>query len=147
MFLWHTTVAVQSRWVSKNSGKKQHCAFPCSGRPSGGRECACLGTHGASRAGRQAGTEEGLLGPLSTYIMSVRDCKGPLWGCLWFVAEWAWLMVFIFENISRPWLYFLSTYNSMVWILIRPSAQACFMSEMLLVAWSLMLLTKTSLVD
>lgn len=27
---------------------------------------------------RQGGTEEGQLGLLSTYIMSVRDCKGPL---------------------------------------------------------------------
>lgn len=79
--------------------------------------------------------------------MSVRDCKGPLWGCLWFVAGWAGLMVFIFANISRPWLYFLSVYNSMVWILIRFSAQACFISEMLLIASSLMLLTKTSLLD
>lgn len=56
-------------------------------------------------------------------------------------------MVFIFANISRSWLHFLSVYNSMVWILIRPSAQACFMSEMLLIAWSLMLLIKASLVD
>lgn len=31
-------------------------------------------------------------------------------------------MVFIFANISRSWLHFLSVYNSMVWILIRPSA-------------------------
>lgn len=44
-FLWHTAVAVPFRWLSKNPGqvsmpefKKQNCAFPGSGRPSGGRE-------------------------------------------------------------------------------------------------------------
>lgn len=79
--------------------------------------------------------------------MSVRDCKGPLWGCLWFVAGWAWLLVFIFANISGPRLYFISICNSMVWILIKPSAQTCFMSEMLLIAWSLMLLSKTCLLS
>lgn len=44
-------------------------------------------------------------------------------------------------------LALISVYNSIVWILTRPSAQACFMSEMLLIAWSLMLLTKTCLLD
>lgn len=53
--------------------------------------------------------------------------------------------MFIFANVSRPCLYFLSVCNSMAWILIRPSAQTCFMSEMLLIAWSLILLTKTCL--
>lgn len=77
----------------------------------------------------QARNKEGLLRPLNTYIMSNRDCKGSLWGCLWFVAGWAWLVVFIFASISRSWLYFLSVYNSVVWILIRPLAQACYMSE------------------
>jgi len=96
-------VAVYSRWVLRNiqqvlipEFEKQHCPFPCSNRSSGGRGVP----HWVHvEFPEQARTEEGLLGPLNTYIMSSRDCKGPLLGCLWFVAGWAWLVVFIFLQI------------------------------------------------
>lgn len=55
--------------------QKQHCPFPCSGRPSGGRECACLGTHRASRAGRQ-GLRRGCSGHSALTSCSSGTVKG-----------------------------------------------------------------------
>lgn len=108
--------------------KTHHCPFPCSSRPSGGRECAQLGACGFSRAGRQ-GLRRGCSGHSTLTSCPTGTVKGLYEAGYDFFAGWAWLMVFIFANTPRPWLHFLSMYNSIVCILIRPPAPAWLMSE------------------